>query len=753
MKKILLLFFSFVIVFISVFLLFNIRIHAESFTYNKDIYENSNELYVNGNENEKFCDSMGNNYIIDDYHKSLFASNIAGSKIEKKYNVLDDDPIVNIIPRYYFNHECEYYSDGKEYFFYIVTSKRNGYLNNLVGSKEGNYYISEVLYVNYKTSLKEKQSIEFLKNEMNDKNPDSFSYVLDVHQFRFFTVDVCKEGAYLPSMLSVLSVSFSSRLINKDVVIPLPTNYPNEYKFEESDFHYEINNIACNASIKNMHTTNDNRGLFFIESLISDTVTKYSDSLKTEIDDDHRLDILMDIFSLFGGKISNAITAIKIIYELASDMGWLATTQPYDPLVVTAADIIDQNITTLQTSKSEQVRDGGLIKNFITARKDLCIKKDSYAEFIYRYSYDTTDENVLGALIDTDLAYDVCFDGNKKISVMHNFKSLVSNEEFFETISENSIIKGYNYKLTSNKYLFVPSSTSIYDFSVDNSQIINISKNGTKIRTNSKLNKGEEYIIEVINDTNISTSYELKVNTIESLSEVINVDIVEDDNNIYLNLQFKNLNKYEVIVLDYGTFNVLDDGTCIISLDKKQIYNKMDYFGIIPNIYINSETYERITVTLDDNINLYIRNQNYIKNHNKEIMTSITKTNGFYNINTEIQFLALFFNHEENTWISFDDGINNDSYIIGDSQNFMISINRNLDFENLTFEIPHKVYLYGIIDGNNHTLCNLILDSSYEFFYIENYGCIKNIGFKNVKMKAIFEYGSTYGIYQNVEVH
>lgn len=49
MKKILL-FFSFVIVFISVFLLFNIRIHAESFTYNKDIYENSNELYVNGNE-------------------------------------------------------------------------------------------------------------------------------------------------------------------------------------------------------------------------------------------------------------------------------------------------------------------------------------------------------------------------------------------------------------------------------------------------------------------------------------------------------------------------------------------------------------------------------------------------------------------------------------------------------------------------------------------------------------------------------
>ncbi len=497
-------FFSFVIVFISVFLLFNIKVHAESFTYNKDIYENSNELYVNGDEEQKFCDENGNNYIIDDYHKSLFGFNVSGSKIEMKYNVLDDDPIVNVIPRYYFNHECEYYSDGDEYFFYIITSKRNGYLNNLVGSKEGNYFVNEVIYVNYKTSLKDKQKIELLKSERKN----TFSYTIDVHQFRFFTVDVTRNGAYLPSMLSTLSVSFSQRLINKDVVIPIPTNYPDGYSFEESAFHYEINNIVCNSSFTNTHTTNNNRGLFFIESIIEDTAIKYTDSENIEIKEDYMLDIVTDLLGMFGGKISDIVTVIGLFLKTESTIGYLSYSNSQTGEIITNESIIKESLKIDYTNKTEQVGSGGLIKKFIVTQKDLCIKKDAYAKFNYTYSYDSTDEKVLGAIIDTYLAFDVCFDGAKKISVMHKFTSEVYNGELYDTISENNTVNGYNYKFTTNKYLFVPSSTSIYDFSVDNSQIINISKNGTKIRTNSKLNKGEEYIIEVINDTNISTSYE-----------------------------------------------------------------------------------------------------------------------------------------------------------------------------------------------------------------------------------------------------
>ena len=733
---------------IMIFFFCGVKLCAQSYTYDKDVYENSAELYVNGDKDLKACDSNGKVYTIDDY-KTLFGSNVVGSKLEKKYNVLSDDPIINVIPRYYFNHECEYYSDGEQYFFYIKTSKRKGTLNNCIGGKSGNYFINEVLYVSYKTSLEQKNNVEFL---MDEEQKDTFSYTMEVHQFRFFTVDVSKEGAYLPSVFSTMNeVSFSKYLLGKDVVIPMPINKSNGYTFEESDFHYKIDNIVTNSTIINTHTEDNDRGLFFTGSVISDTATKYYTSNENFEDEDYLLDIVGGLLSLIPTKLNTIYTVGAILIKTQADMRNVCYKERLNEQITTKS-IIENNLNLLWSNKSEQIKKGGLIKNYMMSRRDLFLQKDSMASFGYIFSYDTTDENLLGAIVNTYLIYDVYFDADKKVSIKHSFNQELCNNDFLETISEDDNISGFNYKMTKNKYIFTPLKTSIYDFNVSNNQKVFIYKDNIKIRNSNLLKANEEYRVEVINDTLVSTYYELKINPIEKLGEVLDEKVSENDSEICLELKFKNINKYQVVVDIYGVFDILENGYCTINLNKQKLYNNIDYFGFIPKMYINSIEYGNIPILLDDSLNLYVRNQNFIVEHNKEIYSTIMNIDGYYNINTEFQFLALFYNFVKDNWISYDDGINDDPYIIGDSHILSFVINRNLDFENFNFKVPNKIYLYGQINGNNYVISNLILNSAYEYFYVENYGSIENIIFQNVSMKSIFEYGSTYGSYKNIVI-
>lgn len=67
---------------IMIFFFCGVKLCAQSYTYDKDVYENSAELYVNGDKDLKACDSNGKVYTIDDY-KTLFGFNVVGSKLEK----------------------------------------------------------------------------------------------------------------------------------------------------------------------------------------------------------------------------------------------------------------------------------------------------------------------------------------------------------------------------------------------------------------------------------------------------------------------------------------------------------------------------------------------------------------------------------------------------------------------------------------------------------------------------------------------
>ncbi len=115
-------------------------------------------------------------------------------------------------------------------------------------------------------------------------------------------------------------VSFSKYLLGKDVVIPMPINKSNGYTFEESDFHYKIDNIVTNSTIINTHTEDNDRGLFFTGSVISDTATKYYTSNENFEDEDYLLDIVGGLLSLIPTKLNTIYTVGAILIKTQADM-------------------------------------------------------------------------------------------------------------------------------------------------------------------------------------------------------------------------------------------------------------------------------------------------------------------------------------------------------------------------------------------------------------------------------------------------
>ena len=262
-------------------------------SYNPDAFENSDELYLNGDINERYYDKDGSDYTIDDYHTQLFAKNITGSKLSNEYKVLADDPIINIIPKEYFETIGDYSADGKEYYYYIRTTKEVGYLNALVGGKTGNCYKNVLIYVNYEQVRDESRTIEFY----TDKHEDAFYHEIEMHQFIFYTLDLTQDGVYWPALFAPMrnNLSVSKGLSKKKVVIPAPTYKLDEYAFEEKGSHFWIQDIACVESIINTHDENYNNGLFLTSGRIY-TSEKYS----LRINDDptiDRGDALLDILS------------------------------------------------------------------------------------------------------------------------------------------------------------------------------------------------------------------------------------------------------------------------------------------------------------------------------------------------------------------------------------------------------------------------------------------------------------------------
>lgn len=716
-------------------------------TYDPAAYENSDELYLNGDITKRYYDIDGSDYTIEDYHTNLFAKNIDGLRLINEYNVLADDPIINIIPKEYFETEGDHSADGKEYYYHIKTTKEVGYLNALLGGKTGNYYKNVVMYVNYEQVCDEKRNIE----GYNDLQKNTFSHTLEIHQFIFYTLDLTKDGIYWPSTFAPMRnhLSVSKRITNKSVVIPKPTLRTNDYTFKESDSHFWIQDIGCAESIINTHDENQNNGLFLISSYFNNqqeyTLNKDQGN-STAVED--LLGTLIGLIPMKKG-ISIGITIYEVLWNTVE---LFRNRNAKEEDVYTQEEIFNKSIEFFSSNKVDQLREGGLQKSHIFFMKDFALNK-GHATFNFRYSYDTSDQYKLGAIIQTDFIYSVGFDGEILETVHHTNKMEVVNGENFDVISVNSPKEGYNYGKTYEKYEFFPSTTGVYNFKVDNNQILRLyDENYNIINLSTELIEGNKYYVEVYNSSSTSTYYNLIVESLSDVVAVSNTEVSMEGSNIKIDITFETLNRYIVYVKDIGTFNINSNGHCYILIPKSYIYNEISYFGLLNEMYVVIENGTTLDLILDDSINNYIRNQNFISQNYLDIISYISKPGLWYNVKTEIAFLAMLYLYENNVWISYDDGINDDSYMIEDAQTEYFRLERDLDFKGYTFTMPYKVYLYGAFDGVGHTISNLKLDSSFKYFYLENYGTFANVVFKNCEITSIFKMESGYGEYINVRI-
>lgn len=718
-------------------------------TYDPAAYENSDELYLNGDITKRYYDIDGSDYTIDDYHTNLFAKNIEGLRLINEYNVLADDPIINIIPKEYFETEGDHSADGKEYYYHIKTTKEVGYLNALLGGKNGNYYKNVVMYVNYEQVCDEKRNIEGYK----DLQENTFSHKLEIHQFIFYTLDLTKDGIYWPSTFAPMRnhLSVSKGITNKSVVIPKPTLRTNDYTFKESDSHFWIQDIGCAESIINTHDENQNNGLFLTSVEKEEDVTKFS--LGQEPDSGLGELFFNSIINFF--PFYSEVSTVISIYNYAEEIVDLFRKDDDldGPYFITQAEIMDKSRICFWSNKLDQIRNGGLIKNYVAYLEGLSLNSNEHATFNFRYSYDTSDQYKLGAIIQTDFIYSVGFDGEILETVHHTNKMEVANGEYFDTISVNSPKEGYNYGKTYEKYEFFPSTTGVYNFKVDNNQILRLyDENYNIINLSTELIEGNNYYVEVYNSSSTSTYYNLIVESLSDVVAVSNTEVSMEGSNIKIDITFETLNRYIVYVKDIGTFNINSNGHCYILIPKSYNYNEISYFGLLNEMYVVMENGTTLDLILDDSINNYIRNQNFISQNYLDIISYISKPGLWYNVKTEIAFLAMIYMYNNNVWISYDDGINNDSYMIEDAQTEFFRLERDLDFKGYTFVVPYKVYLYGAFDGVGHTISNLKLDSSFKYFYLENYGTFVNVVFKNCEITSIFKMESGYGEYINVRI-
>lgn len=721
------------------------NVEAKS-TYNPDAYENSDELYKNGDINERYYDKDGSDYTIDDYHTQLFAKNISGTRSINEYNVLADDPIINIIPKEYFETIGDYSADGKEYYYYIRTTKEVGYLNALVGGKTGNCYKNVLIYVNYEQVCDETIVIEGYEN----KEKDTFSHILEIHQFIFYTLDLTQDGVYWPALFAPMrnKLSVSKGISNKSVVIPAPTFRANDYVFREKDSHFWIQDIACAESIINTHDENQNNGLFLISAEKLENATQFS--LSQEPEENPFVQLFVETITKFVPYYSQVSTIISV-YNYTKGFIDLFREEDEELEYITQAELVSKSRINFWSNKLDQLREGDLIKNYIMYLEDFALGSNGQVQFNFRYSSDTSDQYKLGAMIQTDFIYSVGCDGEILEMVHHTNKMEVVNGKDFDTIKVKPQKEGYNYGETSEKYIFEPSTTGVYNFTVDNNQILRLyDENFNIININTELVKDNTYYVEVYNPKSTPTYYKLEIKSLSDLVEVNKVDTYENGNDIVLDITFEHLDKYSIVVNDKKEFIIDSDKHCKIEIPKNYIYTSISYFGLLPDMYVKVNDKVTIDLILKDSINDFIRSQDYISNHYEEIISSLEKPGLWYNVNTEIAFLAMLYLYEEDVWISFDDGINNDSYMIDDAQTMYFKLQRDLDFKGYSFKMPYRVYLYGGFDGANHKINNLKLDSSFKHFYIENYGTFRNVVFKNCEIDSIFRIESDYGEYINV---
>ena len=206
--------------------------------------------YIDG-EFDHYTDS---DFLLGDLSNTIFTykENCWKSQIEvnDNLNVLDDDPIIKIIPKDFFAHQGEYFYIGNEYAFFVKTVIINSLMN-----------MSNVLIIDIERNY-DLSSLETPSQVIHKIKPifqSNFSYLNTPDSLEF------------PSVCHIINHS------GKDnVVIPTPIVYPNSSSihFDETNTYF-LKDISFGAYLRNeqheniedeRYNVSEDKGSFFIRS-------------------------------------------------------------------------------------------------------------------------------------------------------------------------------------------------------------------------------------------------------------------------------------------------------------------------------------------------------------------------------------------------------------------------------------------------------------------------------------------------------
>lgn len=564
-----------------------------------------------------FLDSSNNELTIDDYKEKLLGLNILGNKrgIHLEYNVLDDDPIINIVPRECFTSIGSYFKDGDAYAYYVKTTTKNATNYMHIEDTLRTYFRSDVLIIDYESNVDE---INYNFNESYIKQS------LNVHQYVFYTIKLDSEIIYLPTVFDIIDFSVDSNFDKNNIIIPVPKLGVNNYIFDETASNLNVRSNSAYISMENEHDSNENNGRFLVAAF-----AKYNgyEEANTTNEKPNVYEVLTNVISLglsfstsFGG-VSTIISVYGVVGELF-DL-WLTKNYTYN--VETSNENMFKQIKLLELFKESQISTyGRLIKDILFIGDTKNIKmfyNGNYMEYGFGFGCDSGDAT--STTFNSTIMYDIYDDNNILQSVAHTDSFRLIDETNKELEVGVTLENEYNMLGTSQTYYFYSNNSQNYKIYVGMGQTLNVYDSlGNEIISNGNyyyLENDKKYNIVVSNFSGLDVEYSITIdypdvgNEIEVPSySVYYLRYIPSESNVYfidgINTYYNGtakdiafLNKderYEIEVTNYSSSNLV----------------------IIPNILIPRESgtkyiYEDIQLSGDYIINS--DNQCYVVINNK----------------------------------------------------------------------------------------------------------------------------------------
>lgn len=393
------------------FLISNINVKANSsvdltsFEYD-DYYVNSDLIYdMSDVDNITPYYYDGEEILIDDYKEKLYRSTLEYSLDNTNhyyYKILEDDPIVNIIPKGLFTKEIDIkIVDGDEY-LYVIKTEANTDINN--GAL---YYISHVMVLDFDNNIEDDSFI--VSNNLIETTVTKlfeYKYITLLKEYdysapTFLRDTVCSynaDGELVFSSYARVDASFDEDY----VVIPYFTSSPMIFT-EVND--WTIDNIGFIANLMNANSLNQNDtgynpnlddGYFFIGNRVECKtceieVKEYTDykgaitnllNLSDEVGDDFLSKYLT----------YNVLSVISKTYNITKSICNIISCFDNEEIIYTEYDTSESFTSgtnyNYSTKESQLNNYGNLLRTAFLYLEPPLTLNGNYVKSMYHYAYD-----------------------------------------------------------------------------------------------------------------------------------------------------------------------------------------------------------------------------------------------------------------------------------------------------------------------------------------------------------------------------